>query len=85
MSNEELVNALIEKINSHPKKKFIYSFTQKEKYIEIRFGTRKEFYFQFKEYLKAKDNPDEVRERIYGRFVEDIFERVWDLINRDKF
>ena len=87
MSSEQIVKTLVEKFNedSSNNKKFYFTFVQKEEYMNIEFGVSEENCFVFKEYIKKNSNADELREKLFTRFIRDIFSRMFDLIKRNKY
>jgi hypothetical protein len=87
MSSEQIVKTLVEKFNedSSNNKKFYFTFVQKEEYMLIEFGISEENCFVFKEYIKKNSNADDLREKLFNRFIRDIFSRMFDLIKRNKF
>jgi len=87
MSHEELLTGLVEVFNSEArnKKKLYFTVVQKERYIEINFGSHKEECFVFKKYLKASHDPAVERERLFKEAIQAIFSRVWLLIQNNKF
>jgi hypothetical protein len=87
MSSEQIVKTLVEKFNEDPSnnKKFYFTFVQKEEYMLIEFGISEENCFVFKEYIKKNSNADELREKLFTRFIRDIFSRMFDLMKRNKY
>ena len=87
MSSEQIVKTLVEKFNedSSNNKKFYFTFVQKEEYMLIEFGVSEENCFVFKEYIKKNSNADELREKLFTRFIRDVFSRMFDLIKRNKY
>lgn len=87
MSSEQIVNTLIEKFNdnSSNNKKFYFDFVQKDEYMRIEFGTSDKNCFVFKEYIKKNSDADKLREQLFTRFIRDVFNRMFDLIKRNKF
>ena len=87
MSSEQIVKTLVEKFNedSSNNKKFYFTFVQKEEYMNIEFGVSEENCFVFKEYIKKNSNADELREKLFNRFIRDIFSRMFDLMKRNKY
>ena len=87
MSSEQIVKTLVEKFNedSSNNKKFYFTFVQKEEYMNIEFGVSEDNCFVFKEYIKKNSNADELREKLFTRFIRDIFNRMFDLMKRNKY
>ena len=87
MSSEQIVKTLVEKFNedSSNNKKFYFTFVQKEEYMLIEFGISEENCFVFKEYIKKNSNADELREKLFTRFIRDLFNRMFDLMKRNKY
>jgi hypothetical protein len=87
MSSEQIVKTLVEKFNedSSNNKKFYFTFVQKEEYMLIEFGISEENCFVFKEYIKKDSNADDLREKLFTRFIKDVFSRMFDLIKRNKY
>lgn len=87
MSSEQIVKQLVDKFNTDPtvNKKFYFTFVQKEEYMLIEFGVSEDNCFVFKEYIKKNSNADDLREKLFTRFIRDIFNRMFDLMKRNKF
>jgi hypothetical protein len=87
MSSEQIVKQLVDKFNTDPtvSKKFYFTFVQREEYMLIEFGVSEENCFVFKEYIKKNSNADEIRERLFARFIRDIFSRMFELMKRSKY
>jgi len=51
----------------------------------IEFGISEENCFVFKEYIKKDSNADDLREKLFTRFIKDVFSRMFDLIKRNKY
>lgn len=87
MSSEQIVKQLVDKFNTDPtvNKKFYFTFVQKKEYMLIEFGVSEDNCFIFKEYIKKNSNADDLREKLFTRFIRDIFNRMFDLMKRNKF
>jgi hypothetical protein len=87
MSSEQIVKQLVDKFNetSANNKKFYFTFVQKEEYMNIEFGISEENCFVFKEYIKKNADADALREKLFKRFINDVFTRMFDLIKRNKY
>ena len=87
MSSEQIVKELVEKFNesSANNKKFYFTFVQKEEYMNIEFGISENNCFVFKEYIKKNADADALREKLFTRFINDVFTRMFDLIKRNKY
>lgn len=86
MTPEEIVNGLIETFNSVSyRKKFYYKFVQTDHYILIEFGSSKEQCFIFKDYLKPHHDVEKKKQKLFEKFIVDIFERMHLLIEKNRF
>ena len=87
MINETALTNLVEVYNSDKKnkRKIYFTVVQKERYIEINFGSHKEQVFIFKKYIKPKDDPTFEREKLFYEAIQAIFSRMWLLIKNNKF
>jgi hypothetical protein len=86
MSSEDIVNALVTKFNElGNRRKFYLKYVEKEAYLLIEFGATDEKCFIFKKYLKPHHEVAVEKEKLYTNLIEGILERMYDLINRDKF
>ena len=86
MSSEEIVNSLVDRFNSLDNRRKLYlKYVEREAYLLIEFGSSDEKCFIFKKYLKPDHDVPLEREKLFTKLVEDVFERMYDLINREKF
>jgi hypothetical protein len=53
--------------------------------MNIEFGISEENCFVFKEYIKKNADADALREKLFTRFINDVFTRMFDLIKRNKY
>jgi hypothetical protein len=86
ISSEDIVKGLVDKFNSLENKRKLYlKYVEKEGYLLIEFGATEQRCFVFKKYLNPTNDVPLERERLFTKVVEDVFERMHDLIQREKF
>ena len=86
MTPEEIVKGLIESYNALSfRKKFYYKFVQTEYYILIEFGSSPERCFIFKDYLKPHHDVEKKKQKLFEKFIRDVFDRMHLLIEKNRF